>query len=219
MNIIKTVYYIHGPWRDRSNFCCCVSIMGLTRCYKTTFFTFIVEDGDKLCMKDTNTLASGIHSVHMLPLWWLVFAWFAICVAIVWFHIFSLVCQALVMLWVHWVWGVRIIHAYEQLTVNHTRIWKLFRDHTQTLSFFSFLILLLWVAPGWTKFLQARTFGNKQRCFYRLDALHVAHPTVSRHWRELSAAGELNLILSWSVNGLFTDGVPYHFCELSDAST
>ena len=43
VDIIKTVYYIYGPWRDRRNFCCfiCVIIMGLTRCYKRQILKFI----------------------------------------------------------------------------------------------------------------------------------------------------------------------------------
>ena len=39
VDIIKTVYYIHGPQRDRRTFAVLnVSIMCLTRCYKTTVF-------------------------------------------------------------------------------------------------------------------------------------------------------------------------------------
>jgi len=43
VDIIHCSYYVHGPWRDRKNFCCfiCVIIVGLTRCYKPRFFTFI----------------------------------------------------------------------------------------------------------------------------------------------------------------------------------
>ena len=44
MDIIRTFYYIHGPWVDEINFAVlCVSwTMGLIRCYKTEgFFTFI----------------------------------------------------------------------------------------------------------------------------------------------------------------------------------
>ena len=37
MDIIRTVYYIHSPWRAKKFFAVLyVSVMGLTRCYKTT---------------------------------------------------------------------------------------------------------------------------------------------------------------------------------------
>jgi len=44
VDIVRTVYYIHSPWRDRTNYCCfIVSIIGLTCCYKSSFFnTFII---------------------------------------------------------------------------------------------------------------------------------------------------------------------------------
>jgi len=38
--VIGRMYYIHGPWRDRRNFCCfmCGNYGPYTRCYKTTVF-------------------------------------------------------------------------------------------------------------------------------------------------------------------------------------
>jgi len=43
VDIIKTVYYMYGSWRDRRNFCCfiCVNYGPYTR--TTVFFTFITN--------------------------------------------------------------------------------------------------------------------------------------------------------------------------------
>jgi len=41
--IIRTVYYIRGPWRDRNNFCCftCANYGPYTLLWNDSFFTFI----------------------------------------------------------------------------------------------------------------------------------------------------------------------------------
>jgi len=43
MDIIRTVYYIHSPWRAKKNFCCfiCVSYGPYTLLQNDRFFTFI----------------------------------------------------------------------------------------------------------------------------------------------------------------------------------
>jgi len=40
VDLIKTVYYIHGPWRDRRNFCCfiCVNYGPYTLSQNDSFF-------------------------------------------------------------------------------------------------------------------------------------------------------------------------------------
>ena len=45
MDIIRTVYYIHGPWRAKKFFCCfiCVSYGPYTLLQNDSFFTFILE--------------------------------------------------------------------------------------------------------------------------------------------------------------------------------
>ena len=45
MDIIRTVYYIHCPWRAKKNFCCfiCVSYGPYTLLQNDSFFTFILH--------------------------------------------------------------------------------------------------------------------------------------------------------------------------------
>jgi len=64
--IVRTVHYIHGPWRSKRIFAVLyVSIMGFTRCYKTTvFYIYIVNKHRLLLWPDLDTLCITSFQFH-----------------------------------------------------------------------------------------------------------------------------------------------------------